>query len=56
LQSDALALLSGIMIGDIRFLGSPVDLVVFDGLAEGQVRRLIFVEVKSGRSTHTPPF
>ena len=35
---------------DVRFLGSPVDLVVFDGLAEGQVRRIVFVEVKTGRS------
>jgi predicted Holliday junction resolvase-like endonuclease len=33
---------------DVRFLGSPVDLVVFDGLAEGRVRRVIFLEVKTG--------
>jgi len=33
---------------DARFLGTPVDLVVFDGLAEGQVRRVVFVEVKTG--------
>jgi predicted Holliday junction resolvase-like endonuclease len=33
---------------DVRFLGSPVDLVVFDGLAEGRVRRVVFVEVKTG--------
>jgi predicted Holliday junction resolvase-like endonuclease len=33
---------------DARFLGSPVDLVVFDGLAEGRVRRIVFVEVKTG--------
>jgi len=32
---------------DVRFLGSPIDLVVFDGLAEGQVRRIVFVEVKT---------
>jgi predicted Holliday junction resolvase-like endonuclease len=38
---------------DVRFLGSPVDLVVFDGLAEGQVRRIVFVEVKTGRATLT---
>jgi predicted Holliday junction resolvase-like endonuclease len=25
-----------------------VDLVVFDGLAEGRVRRIVFVEVKTG--------
>jgi len=35
---------------DARFLGSPVDLVVFDGLAEGTVERVVFVEVKSGRA------
>src|SRR5690242_5474450 len=34
---------------DVRFLGSPVDLVVFDGLAEGNLRRIIFLEVKTGR-------
>ena len=33
---------------DARYLGSPVDLVVFDGLAEGRVRRIVFVEVKTG--------
>ena len=33
---------------DARFLGTPVDLVVFDGLAEGQVRRVVFVEIKTG--------
>jgi predicted Holliday junction resolvase-like endonuclease len=33
---------------DVRFLGSPVDLVVFDGLSEGEVRRVVFVEVKTG--------
>jgi len=35
---------------DIRFLGSPIDLVVFDGLADGEVRRIVFVEVKTGRA------
>lgn len=33
---------------DVRFLGSPVDLVVFDGLAEGALRRIVFLEVKTG--------
>jgi predicted Holliday junction resolvase-like endonuclease len=35
---------------DVRFLGSPVDLVVFDGLAEGRIQRIVFLEVKTGRS------
>lgn len=33
---------------DARFLGSPVDFVVFDGLNEGEVRRVVFIEVKTG--------
>jgi predicted Holliday junction resolvase-like endonuclease len=39
---------------DVRFLGSPVDLVVFDGLDEGELRRVVFVEVKTGSSTLSP--
>jgi len=38
---------------DARFLGSPVDLVVFDGLAAGQVRRVVFLEVKTGGAALT---
>jgi predicted Holliday junction resolvase-like endonuclease len=38
---------------DVRFLGSPVDLVVFDGLAEGDLRRIVFIEIKTGRSSLT---
>jgi predicted Holliday junction resolvase-like endonuclease len=34
---------------DARFLGSPVDFVVFDGLDAGEVGRVVFVEVKSGK-------
>ena len=36
---------------DARFLGSPVDLVIFDGLSEGAVREIVFVEVKTGSSS-----
>ena len=36
---------------DVRFLGSPVDFVVFDGLATGSVSRVVFLEVKTGGST-----
>lgn len=35
---------------DARFLGSPVDLVVFDGLSDGPVREVVFIEVKTARS------
>lgn len=34
---------------DARFLGAPVDFVVFDGLAAGELREVVLVEVKSGR-------
>jgi predicted Holliday junction resolvase-like endonuclease len=34
---------------DARFIGDPVDFVVFDGLSEGDVRDVVFVEVKSGQ-------
>jgi len=39
---------------DVRFLGSPVDLIVFDGLAEGRLRRIVFLEVKTGGAGLTP--
>lgn len=35
---------------DVRFLGTPVDFMVFDGLNEGDVRRVVFVEVKTGNA------
>lgn len=35
---------------DARFVGSPVDYVVFDGLKEGDLRRIVLVEVKTGSS------
>lgn len=35
---------------DARFLGSPVDYVIFDGLKEGDLRRVVLVEVKTGGS------
>ena len=33
---------------DARFLGSPVDFVVFDGLDAGALERVVFLEVKTG--------
>lgn len=35
---------------DARFIGSPVDFVVFDGLSEGDLRQVVFMEVKSGKA------
>jgi predicted Holliday junction resolvase-like endonuclease len=39
---------------DVRFVGSPVDLIVFDGAAEGALRDVIFLEVKTGNSSLAP--
>lgn len=36
---------------DARFIGSPIDLIVFDGLGDGIVKRIVFVEIKTGVST-----
>ena len=35
---------------ECKFLGKPVDLIVFDGLDEKEVTEIVFVEVKSGGS------
>ncbi|MFB0500543.1 MAG: Holliday junction resolvase-like protein, partial [Candidatus Hadarchaeaceae archaeon] len=32
---------------DARFIGSPVDYLVFDGYKEGEPRRIIFLDVKT---------
>lgn len=36
---------------DARFVGSPVDFVVFDGLDGGSVTQVVFIEVKTGRGS-----
>jgi predicted Holliday junction resolvase-like endonuclease len=35
---------------EARFLGAPIDYVVFDGLGDGALREIVLVEVKTGRS------
>jgi predicted Holliday junction resolvase-like endonuclease len=35
---------------DARFLGSPIDFIVFDGLSEGEIQEIVFVEIKTGPS------
>jgi predicted Holliday junction resolvase-like endonuclease len=37
---------------DARFLGTPVDIVVFDGLSEGRLRQIVFIEVKTGNNAN----
>jgi predicted Holliday junction resolvase-like endonuclease len=35
---------------DARFLGMPVDYIIFDGLADGEVQQVVFMECKTGNS------
>ncbi len=39
---------------EIRFIGTPVDYVVFRGISNGNVEKVIFLEVKSGHAGLTP--
>ena len=36
---------------DARFIGSPIDLIVFDGLGNGDIKKIVFIEIKTGAST-----
>ncbi|MBI2135515.1 hypothetical protein HYU06_00415 [Candidatus Woesearchaeota archaeon] len=36
---------------DMKFLGSPIDFIIFDGASENDIKEVIFLEVKSGDST-----
>ena len=38
---------------DARFLGSPIDFVVFDGLEDDEEIDVVFIEVKTGSSSLT---
>lgn len=35
---------------EVKFLGKPTDFLVFEGLDEKEISRVVFVEVKSGNS------
>ena len=35
---------------DSKFLGDPIDLIIFNGLSENRVQSINFVEVKSGKA------
>jgi len=42
-------------ITDCRFLGKPVDYLIFNGLSSGKVDEVIFVEVKSHSKIRLTP-
>lgn len=35
---------------DMKFLGSPIDFIIFDGASENDIKQVVFLEVKSGDS------
>ncbi len=37
---------------DCRFLGSPIDMIVFDGLSDGEVKEVVLLEIKTGPSAN----
>jgi predicted Holliday junction resolvase-like endonuclease len=40
---------------EVRFIGSPIDMVVFPGLAQGDPQEIVILEVKSGRNAVLTP-
>ena len=37
-------------LSDCRFLGEPIDLIIFNGLTAGKIESIKFLEVKSGKA------
>ena len=40
---------------EARFIGSPIDLIVFPGLASGDPREIVIMEIKTGKSRQLTP-
>jgi predicted Holliday junction resolvase-like endonuclease len=40
---------------EVRFIGSPIDMVVFPGLAKGDPEEIVILEVKTGKSAALTP-
>ena len=40
---------------EVRFIGSPVDMVVFPGLAQGDPHEVVILEIKTGKSAGLTP-
>ena len=38
---------------DAKFLGAPIDMVIFDGLFSGKLEKIVFLEIKTGKSALT---
>jgi len=39
---------------EVRFIGSPIDMIVFPGLAKGDPEEIVILEVKTGNAQLTP--
>lgn len=35
---------------DLRFVGNPVDFIVFEGITTGKIKEVVFLEIKTGKS------
>jgi len=40
---------------EVRFIGSPIDMVVFPGLAKGDPEEVVILEIKTGRNAQLTP-
>ena len=40
---------------EARFIGSPIDLIIFPGLARGDPEEIVIMEIKTGRTAQLTP-
>ena len=40
---------------EARFIGSPIDLIVFPGLAAGDPKEIVIMEIKTGKTSQLTP-
>jgi predicted Holliday junction resolvase-like endonuclease len=40
---------------EVRFIGSPIDMVVFPGLAQGDPQEVVILEIKTGKNAQLNP-
>lgn len=37
---------------DCRFIGDPIDYIIFDGMSEGEIEKVVLADVKTGPKSH----
>jgi predicted Holliday junction resolvase-like endonuclease len=40
---------------EVRFIGSPIDMIAFPGLAQGDPQEIVILEIKTGKSAALTP-